>query len=82
MPGTSRPTGSHQALPPPHDGVGRPWLLLVAGLLVTALASITLRPVCLIDVPGARESAIGVRHLKRSGTWYHCEPWIQRVLRD
>ena len=75
-------TGSHPAFPPPHDGVRRPWLLLVAGLLVTTLAAVVLRPVCLIDLPGARESAIGVRHVKRDGTWYHCEPWIRRALSD
>ena len=82
MPGPSRPTGSHPAFPPAHHDVGSPWLLLVAGLLVTALGSIVLRPVCLVDLPGARESAVGVRRLKRGDTWYHCEPWIRRVVSD
>ncbi len=82
MTATTRPTGSDHAVDSPHDGVRSPWLLLVAGLLVAALGAITLRPVCLLDVPGTREPAFGVRHVKRDGTWYHCEPWIRRALSD
>jgi hypothetical protein len=48
----------------------------------TALASLALRPACLADAPGARESAFGVRHVKRGGQWLHCEPWISRAIRD
>ena len=80
MPATTRPSGSYHAVDSPHDGVRRPWLLLVAGLLVAALGAIMLRPVCLPDVPGTREPAFAVRHVKRDGTWYHCEPWLQRAL--
>jgi hypothetical protein len=75
-------TGSNPAYDPPHNGVERPWLLLVLGLLVMALVSVALRPVCLIDVPGTPEPTSGVRHVKRDGTWYHCEPWIRRTLSD
>ena len=73
-------TGSQPAYGPPHHGGRRPWLLLVLGFLVTTLGAIMLRPVCLIDVVGTPEPTFGVRHDKRDGTWYHCEPWIHRAL--
>ena len=82
MAATTRPTGSYHAIEPPHHGLRRPWLLLVAGLLVATLGAIVVRPVCLIDVPGTPEPTFGVRHVKRGGTWFHCEPWIRRALRD
>jgi len=82
MAATTRPTDSHPAFDPPHHGVRPPWLLLVAGLLVTTLAAIVLRPVCLVDVPGMREPTFGVQHVKRDGRWYHCEPWVRRILSD
>lgn len=81
MAATTRPADSYHGNDPPHHGVRRPWLLLVAGLLVTTLGAIVLRPVCFIDVTGTREPAFGVRHVKRDGTWYHCEPWIRRAVR-
>ena len=64
------------------ENVGRGWLLLTAGLLLTALASLCVRSVCLLDVPGANESGFGVRHEQRGTVWYHCEPWIRRALSD
>ena len=80
MPDSRHTTQSFAAYDPPSTGVRQRWLLVVAGLLLTALVAISLRPVCLIDVPGADESAFGVRHERRGTTWYHCEPWIRRVL--
>ena len=38
--------------------------------------------VCAQEVPGANEWMLGVRHEKIGKVWYHCEPWIRRVLRD
>ena len=82
MPGTRHTTKQVPAYEPPTNAIARHWLVLVAGLLLTALLGVALRPVCLIDVAGADESAFGVRHQRRGTTWYHCEPWIRRVLVD
>ena len=75
-------TRAHAAYEPQNDGIRPGWVVVVACLFLTALLAIGVRPVCLPDVPGARESAIGVRHVKRAGRWYHCEPWISRAIRD
>ena len=75
-------TRAHGAYEPQNDGISPGWLGVVAALFLTALVAICFRPVCLIDVPGARESAFGVRHVTRAGQWYHCEPWISRAIRD
>ena len=75
-------TRAQPAYEPRYEGIRPGWLLVVACLFLTAFASLTLRPVCVVDVPGARESAFGVRHLKRDGRWYQCEPWVSRALRD
>jgi hypothetical protein len=75
-------TQSHPAYEPQSKTVGRGWMLLTAGLLLTALAALCLRPVCLLDLPGANESGFGVRHEQRGTVWYHCEPWIRRALGD
>lgn len=84
MPGDKRPntTQSFPAYGPLDEDIGRGWLLVLVGLLLTALVSLWLRPVCLPDVPGANEYAVGVRHERRAGVWYHCEPWIVRALRE
>ena len=58
----------------------RRWILLAAALVVTGLTSLSFRPVCERDVPGANETSFGVRHERRGTSWYHCEPWIRRVL--
>lgn len=75
-------TRAHPAYEPRSEGIRLGWRLVVASLMLTAVAAVALRPVCLLDVPGARESAVGVRHVKRGGQWYHCEPWISRAIRD
>ena len=62
--------------------VSLPWRLLVAGLLLTGLVSLSSVRVCAQDVPGANEWMLGVRHEKIGKLWYHCEPWIRRALRD
>lgn len=81
MPGTSHhTTRSHPAYEPRSDGIRRGWLLVVAGLVLTALSAILLHPVCRPDAAGDRESGFGVRHEQRGTTWYHCEPWIRRAL--
>jgi hypothetical protein len=58
------------------------WRLLVAGLLLTGLLSLPFGRVCTPEAPGTIEWMRGVRHEKRGNVWYHCEPWIRRVLRD
>ena len=75
-------TQSQPAYEPPNEGVARRWLLVIAGLLLTAGACLTVRPVCLPDVAGVVESGFGVRHEKHGAAWYHCEPWIRRALAD
>ena len=75
-------TQAHPGYEAPHSDVSRPWQLVVVGLLLVAVASISVRSVCLSEVPGANERGLGVRHERRGATWYHCEPWIRRVLRD
>ena len=75
-------TQSQPAYEPENHEVRRGWQLVVAGLLLLALASLSVRSVCLPDRPGARESGFGVRHEQRGTEWYHCEPWIRRVLGD
>jgi len=84
MPGspTHHTTRPHLAYEPPHDGVRRWWMLLVVGLVLTALAALVVRPICRPDVAGARENGPGVRHERRGALWYHCEPWIRRVFED
>ncbi len=78
----SHTTQVHPAYESPHSNVSRPWQLLIAGLLLVAILSISVRSVCLSEVPGANERGLGVRHERRGATWYHCEPWIRRVLSD
>ena len=73
-------TQAHAAYEPPHSDVSRPWALLIAGLLVTAVAGLAVHPVCLPEVPAANERAAGVRHEQHGTMWYHCEPWIRRAL--
>lgn len=75
-------TRAHPAYEPRHEGIRPGWLLVVACLFLTAFSAILFRPACVRDVPGARESAVGVRHVKRDGHWLHCEPWISRAIRD
>ena len=75
-------TKSIRAYEPPHSDIGPGWLLLVAGLVVVALTSLSVRPVCRPDGTGVDESGFGVRHEKRGAIWYHCEPWIRRKLTD
>jgi hypothetical protein len=75
-------TRAHTAYEPRYDGIRPGWLVVVVCLVLTAGAALAVRPVCVIDVPGARESAAGVRHVKRAGRWYHCEPWVSRAIRD
>jgi hypothetical protein len=74
-------TQAHAAYDPPNTDVARPWRLLVAGLLLVALVSLSVRSVCRPEVPGANEWGFGVRHEQRGQSWYHCEPWIRRALR-
>jgi len=63
---------------PPAD-ISLPWRLLVAGLLLTALVSLSTVRVCRQEVAGANEWMLGVRHEKVGTVWYHCEPWIRRL---
>ena len=76
----SHTTQAHAAYEPTHSDVSRPWLLLVAALLLVAVASLSVRPVCLPEVPGANESGFGVRHERHGSSWYHCAPWIRRAF--
>ena len=69
-----------RAYEPPAERVRRRWVLIVAGLILTGLTSLSFRSVCAPDAPGANESAFGVRHERRGTQWYHCEPWIRRAL--
>lgn len=62
--------------------ISLPWRLLVAGLLLTGLVSLSAVRVCQLEAPGANEWSISVRHERRGKVWYHCEPWIRRALRD
>ena len=73
-------TQSHAAYEPRSEDIQRGWLLVVAGLVVLALAAIAVRPVCRPDQAGATESGFGVRHQQRGTAWYHCEPWVRRLL--
>jgi hypothetical protein len=66
----------------PPNNAGRYWLLIAAGLGLTAIAALSVRPVCHPDAAGANETGFGVRHEQRGRQWYHCEPWIRGVLRD
>jgi len=61
--------------------ISLPWRLLVVGLLLVALVSLSTVRVCTLEVPGANERMLGVRHEKVGKVWYHCEPWIRRALR-
>ena len=85
MPNTSgvraHTTQAHPAYEPSHSNVSRPWQLLIAGLLLAAILSISVRSVCLPEVAGANERGLGVRHERRGATWDHCDPWIRRVVR-
>ena len=74
-------TQSLPAYDPRDERVGPAWRLVVAGLLLMAVASLSLKSVCRPDTPGAVETGFGVRHEKRGVRWFHCEPWIRRVLR-
>jgi hypothetical protein len=49
---------------------------------LTALVSLLFVRVCAQEVPNMNEWMRGVRHEQRGKVWYHCEPWIRRVLRD
>lgn len=64
----------------PPAGISLSWRLLVAGLLLTGLFSLSTVRVCVQEVPGANEWMLGVRHERRGRVWYHCEPWIRHVL--
>ncbi len=75
-------TQSFPAYESPHGDVRPAWRLIVVGLLLVAVASVSLRRVCRPDVPGTSEPRFGVRHEQRGTQWYHCEPWIRRVLAD
>jgi len=77
----SHTTQAHPAYEPSHSNVARPWQLLIAGLLLVAILSISVRSACLPEVPGANERGLGVRHEQRGATWDHCEPWIRRAVR-
>ena len=57
-------------------------MLIVAGLVFTAIAALLLRPTCRPDSAGDRESGFGVRHERRGSQWYYCEPWIRRAIED
>lgn len=85
MPNASSPrTHTTQSVPayqPQRTDVALPWRLLVAALLFTGLAALSLTRVCRPEVPGANETGFGVRHEQRGKAWYHCEPWIRTVLR-
>lgn len=61
-------------------GISLPWRLLVAGLLLTALVSLSTVRVCTQEAPGENEWMLGVRHEKVGKVWYHCEPWFRRVI--
>ena len=67
-------------VPRSDQPVHRRWILLAAALVMTGLTSLSFRPVCEPDAPGANETGAGVRHERRGTAWYHCEPWIRRVL--
>jgi len=73
-------TQSHPAFEARSQGIGRGWLLITAGLMLTAVVSLSLRSVCVSEVAGANETGFGVRHEQRGTGWVHCEPWIRRVL--
>lgn len=75
-------TQAHPAYEPSHSNVTRPWQLLIVGLLLVAIVAVSVRSVCLPEVPGMNERALGVRHQRRGAGWDHCEPWTRRVLRD
>jgi hypothetical protein len=82
LPGSlSHTTQSQPAYEPPYEGIRVQWRLLIAALLLTAIAAVSLRQVCHPDVAGANESGMGVRHERHGTIWYHCEPWIHRALR-
>jgi hypothetical protein len=70
------------AYEPPTDRVRRRWILIVAALVLTGATSLSFKPVCEPDRRGIDESRAGVRHELRGKSWYHCEPWIRRVLTD
>ena len=76
----SHTTQAHPAYEPANNNISRPWQLLIAGLLLVGVLSISVRSVCLPEVPGANERGLGVRHERRAAAWYHCQPWIRRVL--
>lgn len=76
---TPQVVSAYRELP---ETISPSWRLLVAGLLLTGLVSLSFVRVCAQEVPGANEWMRGVRHEKRGKVWYHCEPWIRRVLRD
>ena len=76
----SHTTQAHPAYEPANNNITRPWQLLIAGLLLVGVLSISVRSVCLPEVPGANERGLGVRHERRGAAWYHCQPWIRRVL--
>jgi hypothetical protein len=65
---------------PPSEPVRRRWIVLIAALVLTGLTSLSFKPVCEPDAPGVNETGSGVRHERRGTVWYHCEPWIRRVL--
>lgn len=70
------------AYEPQKQGITRAWLLIVIGLLVAAVGSVSMRRICEPDTGAASEAGFGVRHEQRGTIWYHCEPWIATVLTD
>ena len=76
----SHTTQAHAPYEAANNNISRPWQLLIAGLLLVGVLSISVRSVCLPEVPGANERGLGVRHERRGAAWYHCQPWIRRVL--
>ena len=77
---TRHTTRAHPAYEPRPTGVRRSWLLVTAGLVLTAVLCLALRPVCEPDKAGVDEARFGVRHQQRGTQWYHCEPWLWRAV--
>ena len=59
---TPQVVSAYRELP---EGISPSWRLLVAGLLLTGLVSLSFVRVCAQEVPGANEWMRGVRHEKR-----------------
>jgi hypothetical protein len=74
------PSSVHPAYEPPTPGVRWRWLFVIGALILTALVGLSVRPVCHAAQPNPGETGFGVRHEQRGTLWYHCEPWIRRLL--